>query len=162
MSAFFANKTTVLLNDFEHLGNRKFRVNPNKLTLRGFLSLRKVGIETDVEDLEVAANGRLLPAEKLNSFLSDIMGKHHEKLVLYVQLKGYHEAQMRMLKEKYKRAKREAEYKKMVESFANDYTEAFDQLIKAASLLKKPKITNCKNCGAPLHGNKCEYCDTEY
>lgn len=162
MSAFFANKTTVLLNDFEHLGNRKFRVNPNRLTLRGFLSLRKVELETDVDDLEVAANGRLLPAEKLNSFLSDIMGKHHEKLVLYVQPKGYHEAQMRMLKEKYKRAKREAEYKEMVESFANDYTEAFDQLIKAVSLLKKPKITNCKNCGAPLHGNKCEYCDTEY
>lgn len=22
--------------------------------------------------------------------------------------------------------------------------------------------TNCKNCGAPLHGRKCEYCDTEY
>lgn len=28
------------------------------------------------------------------------------------------------------------------------------------------KLTNCKNCGAPLHyeGNycKCKYCDTEY
>jgi predicted RNA-binding protein with PUA domain len=23
-------------------------------------------------------------------------------------------------------------------------------------------MTNCKNCGAPLHGNKCEYCGTEY
>ena len=22
--------------------------------------------------------------------------------------------------------------------------------------------TNCKNFGAPLHGHKCEYCDTEY
>lgn len=21
---------------------------------------------------------------------------------------------------------------------------------------------NCKNCGAPLHGLKCEYCGTEY
>lgn len=27
---------------------------------------------------------------------------------------------------------------------------------------KHPKLTNCKNCGAPLHGNKCEFCDTEY
>ena len=26
----------------------------------------------------------------------------------------------------------------------------------------KPKITNCKNCGAPLHGSICEYCGTEY
>ena len=28
-----------------------------------------------------------------------------------------------------------------------------------------PKIerpTNCKNCGAPLTGDKCEYCGTEY
>lgn len=22
--------------------------------------------------------------------------------------------------------------------------------------------TNCHNCGAPLHGYKCEYCGTEY
>lgn len=27
---------------------------------------------------------------------------------------------------------------------------------------KSPKLTNCKNCGAPLHSNKCEFCDTEY
>ena len=25
-----------------------------------------------------------------------------------------------------------------------------------------PKLTNCKNCGAPLHSNRCEFCDTEY
>ena len=24
------------------------------------------------------------------------------------------------------------------------------------------KIKNCINCGAPLHGRKCEYCGTEY
>lgn len=23
-------------------------------------------------------------------------------------------------------------------------------------------LTNCVNCGAPLHGNICEYCGTEY
>ena len=23
-------------------------------------------------------------------------------------------------------------------------------------------LTNCVNCGAPLHGNKCDYCGTEY
>lgn len=23
-------------------------------------------------------------------------------------------------------------------------------------------MTNCKNCGAPLTGGKCEYCGTEY
>lgn len=23
-------------------------------------------------------------------------------------------------------------------------------------------MTNCKNCGAPLKKNKCEYCGTEY
>ena len=23
-------------------------------------------------------------------------------------------------------------------------------------------MTNCKNCGAPLHGSRCEYCGTEY
>lgn len=24
------------------------------------------------------------------------------------------------------------------------------------------KLTNCINCGAPLHGRKCAYCGTEY
>ena len=27
---------------------------------------------------------------------------------------------------------------------------------------KKTYPTNCKNCGAPLHSNHCEFCDTEY
>jgi hypothetical protein len=27
--------------------------------------------------------------------------------------------------------------------------------------LKLP-ITNCVNCGAPVHNHKCEYCKTEY
>ena len=26
----------------------------------------------------------------------------------------------------------------------------------------KPKYTNCKNCGAPLKLDKCEYCGTYY
>ena len=26
----------------------------------------------------------------------------------------------------------------------------------------KPKYTNCKNCGAPLKSDKCEYCGTFY
>ena len=25
-----------------------------------------------------------------------------------------------------------------------------------------PEPRNCQNCGAPLHGDKCEYCGTEY
>lgn len=27
---------------------------------------------------------------------------------------------------------------------------------------EKPVLTNCKNCGAPLHGSVCEYCGTVY
>lgn len=27
---------------------------------------------------------------------------------------------------------------------------------------KSEQLTNCKNCGAPLHGSRCEYCGTEY
>lgn len=26
----------------------------------------------------------------------------------------------------------------------------------------KPKVSTCKNCGAPVHNNVCEYCGTEY
>jgi len=37
-------------------------------------------------------------------------------------------------------------------------------LFRTMDEVKQKKITptNCKNCGAPLHGHKCEYCDTEY
>lgn len=28
--------------------------------------------------------------------------------------------------------------------------------------MKDKEIYNCINCGAPLHGDKCEYCETEY
>lgn len=24
------------------------------------------------------------------------------------------------------------------------------------------RVSTCKNCGAPVHNNYCEYCDTEY
>ena len=26
----------------------------------------------------------------------------------------------------------------------------------------RPRVTTCKNCGAPVHNNVCEYCGTEY
>ena len=32
--------------------------------------------------------------------------------------------------------------------------------IKATTPEKKPRV--CTQCGAPLHGDKCEYCNTEY
>ena len=32
----------------------------------------------------------------------------------------------------------------------------------SGSNLVHPHPTNCKNCGAVLHGNICEYCGTEY
>ena len=27
---------------------------------------------------------------------------------------------------------------------------------------EKERVTTCKNCGAPVHHNVCEYCGTEY
>jgi hypothetical protein len=35
-------------------------------------------------------------------------------------------------------------------------------VVTSSTKHKPPKLTNCKNCGAPLHSNKCEFCDTEY
>ena len=26
----------------------------------------------------------------------------------------------------------------------------------------RPRVSTCKNCGAPVHNNICEYCGTEY
>lgn len=35
-------------------------------------------------------------------------------------------------------------------------------LIDDKTIEKNTKLTNCKNCGAPLTGTKCEYCGTDY
>lgn len=37
-----------------------------------------------------------------------------------------------------------------------------DSTITPATKNVVPKLTNCKNCGAPLHSNRCEFCDTQY
>lgn len=33
---------------------------------------------------------------------------------------------------------------------------------KLSNIDSIPKPLSCPNCGAPLHGHKCEYCDTEF
>jgi hypothetical protein len=38
----------------------------------------------------------------------------------------------------------------------------YDTSFKTGELPKKALITNCNNCGAPLHDHNCEYCKTEY
>ncbi len=35
-------------------------------------------------------------------------------------------------------------------------------LVNEQTIEKTKSLTNCKNCGAPLTGTKCEYCGTEY
>lgn len=45
---------------------------------------------------------------------------------------------------------------------------AYDTLGRKIAALKteegagRPAFTNCRNCGAPVKGHKCEYCDTRY
>ena len=33
---------------------------------------------------------------------------------------------------------------------------------KSTAAIDNKNITNCRNCGAPVYGYKCEYCDTHY
>lgn len=40
--------------------------------------------------------------------------------------------------------------------------DAFMELDKKEKDSQKLALTNCKNCGAPLHSCTCEYCGTEY
>lgn len=40
--------------------------------------------------------------------------------------------------------------------------DAFMGIEKKEKDGQNPSLTNCKNCGAPLHGCTCEYCGTEY
>lgn len=40
--------------------------------------------------------------------------------------------------------------------------EQIDEAIGAVLRGKAILITNCPNCGAPVHGTKCEYCGTVF
>ena len=42
------------------------------------------------------------------------------------------------------------------------YTDIPTYSTLAAFDLPKESPTNCKNCGAPLHNGKCNYCGSEY
>ena len=35
-------------------------------------------------------------------------------------------------------------------------------IINISTEPSRPRVTTCKNCGAPVHNNICEYCGTEY
>ena len=35
-------------------------------------------------------------------------------------------------------------------------------IVNIPTTSSRPKVTTCKNCGAPLHNAVCEYCGTEY
>ena len=50
----------------------------------------------------------------------------------------------------------------MHELGGNGFLENLFYIVSDQHKPKTPKITNCKNCGAVLHGNKCEFCDTKY
>lgn len=43
-----------------------------------------------------------------------------------------------------------------------DFSEVFRMLTKEEPKPIRIKITNCKNCGAPLKTVHCDYCNTNY
>ena len=48
-------------------------------------------------------------------------------------------------------------YQEFLDNYQNLVAGSQDSKSKSSSI-----PTNCKNCGAPLHGNRCKFCDTEY
>lgn len=54
-------------------------------------------------------------------------------------------------------------YNRIKETFASYNIEYPDDgmLATMAKYKKSQSVCNCPNCGAPIHGNKCEYCGTE-
>ena len=45
---------------------------------------------------------------------------------------------------------------------ANEVIEVVNTKGNMPPVARSQRPTNCKNCGAVLTSNKCEYCDTEY
>lgn len=50
---------------------------------------------------------------------------------------------------------------RMIEDEIKDAKKLIDD-VPDLSIDSIPKPLLCPNCGAPLHGRKCEYCDTEF
>lgn len=50
---------------------------------------------------------------------------------------------------------------RMIEDEIKDAKKLIDD-VPEISIDSIPKPLLCPNCGAPLHGHKCEYCDTEF
>lgn len=56
------------------------------------------------------------------------------------------------------------------QKFDEDIIDSVNRFQKVAHDFPNNKVdknlsklpTNCKNCGAPLHGHICQFCDTEY
>jgi hypothetical protein len=49
-----------------------------------------------------------------------------------------------------------------IDSKMDSLSNKLDTLSQLEHPHKSHKLTNCKNCGAVLHSNKCEFCGTEY
>ena len=51
-------------------------------------------------------------------------------------------------------------FSKVVQDFGVDYSVMIGPPPEESK--PKPIVHNCVNCNAPVHGNYCEYCGTEY
>ena len=48
-----------------------------------------------------------------------------------------------------------------VGDFYSSHSESFGGYTYSVAQ-PRSRVTTCKNCGAPVHNNVCEYCGTEY
>ena len=84
------------------------------------------------EDIEILVDNRLIPKEQWALPVSKFVRSEYRPLLITIQFEG-------TLELKEAERIRHKEHK-----------------------VKRVNITNCKNCGAVLHGSVCEYCGTEY
>lgn len=165
----FKKKVLVSVKYYDDYSRRNIKVNEN-MTLRGLVSLRKLGIAEKPEELEIHLKLRPLHGDYWNTFVKDLVDKNG-RVVIDVYPKGTYAMRLKTIREEKERYKRRQEREKFQDKLQKIFQESEDELVKilygntinsVAEFVEKPKITNCKNCGAPLHGRKCEFCDTEY
>lgn len=155
---FTKNRITVHYRDYINAINDRGRYKDN-ITLRNLIericSKNDINSLSDVEDmLVIEINLKEIDRSDYDKPIKDFPLL---KGVLHIHV-GFETIEERM--------KRRCTDKHTSSNYASYINSVYDNLVNAVKVATSKPVTlyqrKCVNCGAPLSGHKCKFCDTEY
>lgn len=168
MGLFSKNKIPVLVQHFRDIGKfgngiEQKEVKVDKYTtLRELVNLKKLKIKKQPEQLEIWSLSQILDGDYWDMPVCDIASPNG-LIVVSIYPKGAWEWRLRALQEEAR--EREAYMRKLRLKEQDSIKSPFEANYKVvADLIAKNHrpILTCLKCGAPLHNNRCTYCDDEF